>query len=315
MERMRGKQGDVVLAARVRGGVRGGAGRRGMRVGIGLRGGACVGMLATALATACAVPDDDPLEGDAWRSGDEGGDGGVLIVPETNAQAGSEDGGGGRTGGDWIINGLSEPTVSGVNTAYALDSPEGLGSEGWLAEGDPDGAKVIQYLVECALEQGDSIEVVGPVETYEFWGHVGLAPEWKDGPCDTTCQQWVSACLIARTNETGEDVVIFVQGGHSSLGYGTDPEYPHYEGVFFGNVFDDPSQMYACRGTTSGTAAAVQQGRTCTVDDEKCGFTTFADCEDDAGCDLGPTGLATVDCQPTSGGPVYQGIAVHVSSP
>ena len=267
-------------------------------------------VLQSVFVTACAVPDDEPLEDAAFRT--EEADGGIVLGLEPSA--GAEDGGGGLSGGDWIINGLSEPTVSGVKTNYPLDSPQGLGAEGWLVEGDPDGEKVIRYLVECALDEGDSIAVDGPGGSYVFEGDVGLAPEWKDFPCNETCQQWVSACLLARTNESGADVMIFVQGSNPSLGYGADPNYPNFEGTFFGNVFTDPTKMYACRGSSLGTAAAIGQGRMCTVSEDHCGFTTYADCSR-AGCKAGPTGLPTVDCQPTPGGTIYQGIAVHVRTP
>jgi hypothetical protein len=270
--------------------------------------------LGAALASGCAIPDDDPIDGFEFRS-DEG-DGGIIIDPDGGEPlTGADDGGGGRSGGDWIINGLSEPTVSGVRVEYALDSPQGLGAEGWLAEGDPAGEKVIRYLVECALDQGDGITVIGPTSTYVFEGDVGLAPEWKTGPCNNTCQQWVSACLLARINESGADVMIFVQGGHPSLGWGTDPLYPNFEGTFFGNVFTDPAAMYACRGTAAGTTAAIAQGRNCTVNETHCGFTTLASCTADAGCIDGYTGLPTINCQPDPQGPVYQGIAVHVRNP
>jgi hypothetical protein len=275
------------------------------------------GGVVALLATACAVPDDDPLEGSAWRSGDDA-DGGVIIEPPPGEEplTGSEDGGGGGMGGDWIVNGLSDPHVSGVKVNYPLDSPEGLGAEGWLADGDPEGEKVIRYLVECALDEADSITVVGATNTWVFWGDVGLAPEWEDHPCDTSCQQWVSACLLARVNETGADVKIFVQGDHENLGYGSDPEYPNYEGTFFGNVFyGEPAPMHACRGSSLGTAAAIQQGRNCTLSEENCGFTTYSSCDVAAGCELGAPGLPTVDCQPVAGGPIFPGIAVHVRTP
>ena len=289
MERVRGIQG-VMLATKV-----------------------LVGGTVALLGSACAVPDDQPLAGSAWR---EGGDGGLIIEPRSGVEplTGSEDGGGG-IGGDWVINGLSDPHVSGVKVEYALDSSENLGAEGWLAEGDPDGEKVIQYLVECALEEGDQIVVSGASSVHVFNGGVGLAPEWKDYPCNTACQQWVSACLLARVNESGADVKIFVQGDHPSLGYGSDLEYPNFEGTFFGNVFTDPAPMHACRGDAAGTAAASGQGRNCTLSEPHCGFTTYADCEVSAGCDLGPTGLPTIDCQPVSGGPIFPGISVHVRTP
>jgi len=271
-----------------------------------------VGGTVALLGSACAVPDDQPLEGSAWREGEL--DGGVVITPREGQQPlhGSEDGGGGGMGGDWVINGLSDPTVSGVKVDYPLDSSENLGAEGWLAEGDPDGEKVIRYLVECALDEGDQIVVTGANGPHVFDGDVGLAPEWKDQACNAACQHWVSACLLARTNETGADVKIFVQGSHPSLGYGSDSEYPNFEGTFYGNVFADPAPMHACRGSSAGTTAATLQGRNCTVDQTHCGFTTYADCD---ACQDGVTGLPTVDCQPVVGGPIFPGISVHVRTP
>lgn len=270
--------------------------------------------LGTALLGGCAMGDDE-AEPFQWRDGTLDPGGTIIDPPDDPEPSGNDDGGGGRTGGDWIINGLAEPSVSGVNPAHALDSPQGLGAEGWLAEGDPEGEKVIRYLVECALDDGDSITVV-PVgdEALLFGGHLGLAPQWKTGPCDETCQRWVSACLLARTNETGAEITLFVQGDHPSLGFGIEPTFPHYEGTFFGNVFADPAAMHACRGTPAGQQAAGQQGRTCTQSENECGFTTYANCVLEAGCTVGPTGVATIDCEPVLGGAVYPGISVHVAS-
>lgn len=267
-------------------------------------------LAGTAFASGCATPDEDPFADYAWRAGEGGG---IIIVPPPDPLEGTDDGGGGRTGGDWIMNGLSDPTISGVKVEYSLTSPQGLGSEGWLVEGDPDGEKVIKYLVECVLDEGDEITVTGASGTHTFLGGVGLAPAWKTSPCDETCQRSVSACLLARTNMNEVEVMIFIQGNHPNLWYGSDPEFPNYEGTFFGNVFADPAQMFACRGTSAGTSAAAQLGRDCTLSDTDCGFTTYADC-DAAGCGTGPTGLPTT-CQPVATGPAYPGISVHVRSP
>jgi hypothetical protein len=271
-------------------------------------------LVTLVLASACLVEEDAELDDVAWRVGREDV-GGTIIVPGDDPSPGSEDGGGGRTGGDWIINGLSEPMVSGVDPAFALDSAQGLGEEGWLAEGDEDGEKVIRYLVQCALDESQSVTVEGALGAYLFEGQVGLAPEWRTGPCDESCQRWVSACMLARTNETGAEVTLFVQGAHPSLGFGSDPAFPLYEGTYFGNVFVDPAAMFACRGQTAGTAAAVACGRTCSQSDEDCGFTTYGDCVVEAGCGLASTGVATIDCQPDPQGPAYPGISVHLSTP
>lgn len=279
-----------------------------------------LGMVTTVLlglCGGCAVGDEE-AEAFSWRT-EALDSGGTIVIPDDTEPSGNDDGGGGRTGGDWIINGLAEPSVSGVSPVYPLDSPQGLGSAGWLVEGDPAGETLIRYLVECALDEGESVTVVRPGDTgdepLEFPGRLGLAPEWKTSPCNETCQQWVSACLLARTNESGAEVLLFVQGEHSSLGFGVHPEFTLYEGTFFGNVFTDPASMYACQGQPAAVAAAEQQGRTCTQSQEECGFTTFSNCVVGASCEVGPSGVATEDCQPYPGGPLYPGIAVSLAAP
>lgn len=221
--------------------------------------------------------------------------------------------GGGRTGGDWIVNGLGDPSVSGVNPAFALGSPQGLSTEGWLEEEDSEGVDAIRYMVECALNAGDSVTVEDEEElSYTFDGLLGLAPEWKTGPCDQDCREWVSACLMARTNAAGTETLIFVQGDHPAIGFGVDPAFPYHEGTFFGDVFDPSEIKHACQGSVMGRNSAAAQGRTCTIDSAECGFTIHQDCVVDAGCDMGPTGVATIDCQPDPAGPIYHGISVHV---
>lgn len=274
-------------------------------------------LVTTLLGGACGLGiDDEPAEA-GWRAGTlEGDDGGTIILPPgDDSAAGADDGGGGRTGGDWVMNGLAEPSVSGVDPAYALDSAEGLGAEGWLAEGDPAGERVIRYLVGCALEGGQSVSVEGPGGPLVFAGHLGLAPQWRTGPCDAECQAWVSACMLARTNETETETMLFVQGDHPSLGFGSDPAFTHWEGTFFGNVFVDPPAMHVCQGQPAAITVAEQQGRTCTQSEDECGFTLHDHCVTDAGCEPGPTGVPTLDCQPDAQGPVYPGISVHLSTP
>lgn len=241
---------------------------------------------------------------------------GRLVAP----RAPSASDGGGRTGGDWLINGLNDPSVSGVDPDHALDSSEGLGTDGWLGDGDPAGEDVIRYLVECALDEGQSVTVTtgGDDDDDEvsmtFDGLLGLAPGWETGPCGEDCQQWVSACLLARTNGTGAQVTVFVQGDHPSLGFGNDPTHPHHEATFFGNLFTEPEDVHACRGTPMGSFSAAVQGRTCSLDSGECGFEVYDDCVLDAGCGLATgSGVATSDCQPDPGGSMFHGISAHVA--
>jgi hypothetical protein len=270
-------------------------------------------LVTTLLSGACGLATDDEAEDAQWRSGSLEDPNGTIIDPGDGA-AGGGDGGGGRTGGDWVMNGLAEPEVSGVDPAFALDSPEGLGAEGWLAEGDPAGERVIRYLVECALDDDQAVIVEAAAGTLVLEGRLGLAPQWRTGPCDASCQEWVSACLLARTNETEIETMLFVQGDHPSLGFGDDPEFTLWEGTFFGNVFVDPPAMHACRGQAAATTEAEQQGRTCTKTESECGFTIHSSCVSDAGCQPGPTGVPTIDCQPDPQGPVYPGMSVHLAA-
>jgi hypothetical protein len=213
-------------------------------------------MLALALtAAACDAdsPDlDDPLEALSYRTG----------------------------GGMWIGNGLEDPDVSGIDPAHGLSTREGLHpTRGLLAT--PSGIEVATYLVECALPEGESIVKVQKAgDILELTGALGLAPEWKDGACDETCQEWVSACLLARTNVTGETVGLWLSADHPALGLGHDPGYPLYEATFYGNVFQDPDALYLCHGTqATGLLSDYLEGRTCGGQPvEACGFTDWGAC-------------------------------------
>src|SRR5687767_11497967 len=66
---------------------------------------------------------------------------------------------------------------------------------------NPGFAQFFGYLVQCALPDTETITVTSSTgQSAEFQGGIGLAEEWADGPCDEACQEWVSACLFARSN-------------------------------------------------------------------------------------------------------------------
>lgn len=252
---------------------------------------------------------DDTEEQELYELELRGGAMGGEILPPSSRTYGD---GGGRTGGDWIVNGLSDPTVCGVDPDHPLGSAQGLSALGWLGEGDIDGEDVIHYVVECALDADQSVTVVDGDMTFTFEGLMGLAPEWETQACDQDCRRWVSACLLARTNETGAKVDIFVQSEHPTMGFGVAPEFPQYEATFFGDVFADPPAMHACVGSEPGITSAAAQGRTCAQHPDQCGFTIHESCVADAGCEVSDTGVATIDCQLDPAAPIYPGISVHV---
>jgi hypothetical protein len=113
---------------------------------------------------------------------------------------------------------------------------------------DPTVNQLVSYMVECALPADDSVTYRVNGKRYTFEGDMGLAPEWKYGPCDGDCQRWVSACLLARLNKTGEHVQISLRGDHSGLAL--DPnearDFPRREAAYYGNLFEDMDHVYAC---------------------------------------------------------------------
>jgi hypothetical protein len=198
-------------------------------------------------------------------------------------------------GGMWIGNGLEDPGVSGVSPDHALSTKQGLSPDGGVMA-DADGVDFVTYLVECVLPEGDSITKTRKADgqVFVFEGALGLAPEWKDGACDEDCQQWVSACLLARTNVSGETVGLWLSADHPALGLGHSPDQPMYEATFYGNVFEDPDAQHLCRGLEAGGGLGdFLQGRTCDGQPPAaCGFSEWGACGDPDRC-IFQNGFAT----------------------
>ncbi|MEM9459220.1 MAG: hypothetical protein AAGF11_33890 [Myxococcota bacterium] len=238
-----------------------------------------VGLLSLSLG-ACAAVDDQSSDDFDTEFRNAGSDGlSITTRPgRPGGGAGQGDGDGGGGGGGWIANGLHNVNVSGVNTNYGLSTPEGMAEDGdLLALEDLRGTA--EYLVECALPEGQSVTKVVGDEVLVFDGLLGLAPQWQDGACDEDCQQWVSACLLARTNTAGHEVDIWISADHPSIGTGVSSDFPFYEATFYGNLFADGNSQYQCRGTSLGVFVAFMNGRTCSGPGAQgCGITSFGRC-------------------------------------
>lgn len=190
--------------------------------------------------------------------------------------------------GGWLGNGLEDPDVSGVDPSYALSSPEGLSSSaGWLL--DAASLQTARYMVECALPADRSVTKTVDGETIVLDGLLGLAPEWETDACDQDCQEWVSACLLARTNVSGETVQIFVAGDHEAL-VAAPPVGTVLEAAFYGNLFEDPAGKYLCRGSLLGAVAARREGRTCSLG-QACDFRKYNSCTALSRCTLDEQGV------------------------
>lgn len=187
--------------------------------------------------------------------------------------------------GTWINNGLEDPDVTGIDPSHALSSVAGLDPAGALLA-DEDNHALVRYLTECALPDGASITKVVDGEEIEFAGRLGLAPEWEDEACDQDCQEWVSACLLARTNVSGQSVELWLRADHPAIGSGKSLSFPVYEGSFFGNLFVEDGGRNVCRGVLVGPVVAFLDGRTCSNElGGDCGFTKLDDCQLAHRCD------------------------------
>lgn len=262
------------------------------------RNGALCLVVSLALALcACGSADDEGYDEDLEFRGDDGG----VLAPS-----------GQPSGGGWISNGLEDPSVSGIDPAHGLSTAEGMAEDlGLLTDSDLIGTA--EYLVECALPLGQSITKTVDGQPVEFAGLLGLAPQWRDGACDEDCQQWVSACLLARTNVSGQSVTIWIQSDHPAIGYGIPTGLIH-EASFYGNLFAGLDEQYLCKGASTGPVAAMREGRTCSLG-QACGFTKYQHCDKANRCTMaGPDADVPIDCMPEDAweDPSYHTISTYV---
>lgn len=153
-------------------------------------------------------------------------------------------------------NGISFNGISFNGISFNGISFNGL-SPGGLA--DPGTHRVVEYLISCALPEGERVSFDIEGHTYAFDGKLGLAPEWKDQACGPSCQRWVSACMLARVN--GHEVVrtISMRGEHKGLV--VEPQematFPRREATYFGNIFLPQPQAYACLSPGETTISRI----------------------------------------------------------
>ncbi len=182
------------------------------------------------------------------------------------------------------INGLR--TFNGLRTRNGLDvdctgkvagqtctgEPDGLLSDGSGMMSTDEGINTAKYVIRCALPKNDAIRVkdyTGGLVT--LTGELGLAPQWKDGDCDNTCQERVSACLMALTNGDGAHVDVELA---APFVLGTSHTYRYQEASFFGNLFLDKPEAYYCVGkdyAQNGIRITLLEERSCTGYNEKDG--------------------------------------------
>jgi hypothetical protein len=155
---------------------------------------------------------------------------------------------------------------------------------------DPNALEMLKYVYSCAMPAGASMELTVNGVVYPFAGSIGLEPQWGvvGGSCDSNCQQWISACVLARTNYYGKRVNISMRGNHPALAVSTTEaqQYTLQEGTYYGNIFaSNGEQMFACAGPGSSVPALTS--RFCSSEGFTCPIQVVGDCYDKAECAAG----------------------------
>jgi len=115
------------------------------------------------------------------------------------------------------------------------------------------GRNTVAYLVRCALPSGHSITKKDKSgNSYTFSGALGLAPGWENGATTQQDRYWISSCLMAHINTSGQHIPIWLDG-LSPVGWGRNASYPIQEGTFVGDLFASPPIARYCGGRGYGS--------------------------------------------------------------
>ena len=160
----------------------------------------------------------------------------------TNGLSGNGLSGNGLSGNGLSGNGLlMNPLKTGILTSGSMMNTT-------------DGRATMGYIVRCALATGKTITAKDSNNvSYSFPGAIGTAPEWETGTCGTTCQERMTACLLAHVNTSGVHIPIWLDS-EGAIGWGQNTSFPYQEGSFFGNVFVNPPKGYFCNGKDFSSA-------------------------------------------------------------
>jgi hypothetical protein len=157
----------------------------------------------------------------------------------------------------------------------------------------------IHYAVSCAFNSGDSFAYTDDTGTTKHaQGSLGLAPNWKTQGLSSDEQQWVSACIAARTNYLGEHVQISLRANNTQLDLvaGEAAIFNKREGVFWGNLFTASPVVYSCYDPANESNSR-EKNRFCAVDNT-CGLLVSR-----GRCDQAPSSCTGG----TAGGSYYDG--------
>jgi hypothetical protein len=170
------------------------------------------------------------------------------------------------------MNGLQVDCTGATAGKTCTGEPDGMMDNATGLMSSDEGIATAKYLIRCALPANDSIRIKDYTGgLVSLTGELGLTPEWKDGQCDTTCQEKISACLMAFTNGDGVHVDVELAAPYT---LGTGHTYKYQEASFYGNIFLDKPAMFFCVGkdyAESGIVIKVLEERACQGYNEKDG--------------------------------------------
>ena len=161
---------------------------------------------------------------------------------------------------------------------------------------DPLAQELFKYIVSCALPADQSVDVDVDGTTYTFPGGLGLTPEWAQQACDEDCQEWVSACVLARVDYLQQPREISLRGDNPALALapGEAAAYTVREATYYGNIFGPPQRRYACL-----SPGQTEDARVCGPSLDGCVVDIDASC--DQVCDSPTSDGAFQNCRPEDG--------------
>jgi hypothetical protein len=175
------------------------------------------------------------------------------------------------------------------------------------------------YLVGCALTSSQTVTTHYNGIPYSFTGALGLASAWTSRSLNSAESNWVSACVLARANETGTTVTVSMRGTNSQLFLqsGESTNYATQEGAFYGNIFTTPVVWYACNGTDQANHdgygdLALRQCADTSTGTTPCGYTYRALCSANCSTNTG-TGGYYAGCTDGLGGSYAEVITTYVA--
>ena len=129
----------------------------------------------------------------------------------------------------------------------------------------------LKYVAHCALPDTITLTATRGHERFAFHGQLGLAPAWLSRSLTSSEERWISACLLALTNQFGKHVQVSLRANPAPVPFLKETEeeaktFSLFEGGFFGNVFGSNPVAYACAGSTTTLEAqdSILQDRVCT---------------------------------------------------